>query len=490
MLPPDIELINSLIDTEGIYQNAPSGYMSILADGTIVKINITLLAWLLYGEEEILYRMKFSDLLSKGGLIHYEMFFRPMMSINGNIKELNYEFVRKNGTTFPALINGNGIMDKDGKLILTNLVLTDITQRNRYEKELLKAKNIASDEKKRFELLADLSPDMIWTVDNEGVVTYVNRFTLQYFRLAAADRNTEILFNKIHPADKKIILRKWLQHDAGDGFKVNIRLTNNRKDFEWFGISVTPFNNDLNKIKWFGTCASINEHVVAMQRKDEFIQVAGHELNTPVTILKTYLHLIEMSDLPAPLPSYIAKCISTLNNLRFLIATLLNVSVINSGQLHLEVSEFSLNGLLEEIIEQLNSSVTTHSILSELPVEEVCVKADKKRLMQVIINLVNNAVKYSAASSSVILRSLVNELDSTVTISVQDFGMGISAEDQEKIFEKYFRTSAATSSKGLGLGLYITQNIIAAHDSKLTVTSTVGEGSVFSFTLPCTIKTT
>lgn len=489
MLPHDSELITSLIDTEAIYQNAPSGYISILADGTIVKINATLLTWLLYSEEEILYRMKFSDLLSKGGLIHYEMFFRPMMSINGNIKELNYEFLRKDGTHFPALINGKGIRDKDGKLLLTNLVVTDITQRNLYEKELLKAKNIANEEKKRFELLADLSPDMIWTADNEGKITYANRCTLQYFELAPNDATISLLLSKIHPADKKLILQKWAQRNVVTGnFRMNVRLKGSNKDFEWFEISITPFDNDVNNIKWFGTCININTHVLAMERKDEFIHMASHELNTPITILKTYLQLVELIELPIPVPSYIAKCISTVNNLQFLIATLLNVSVINSGELRLDISEFSLNSLLKEIIDQLKSSVKTHAIISKLASEEIYVKADKKRLMQVIINLVNNAVKYSPGSPSVILKSSVNTTSSEVNVSVQDFGMGIARGELERIFEKYYRAATATTMKGFGLGLYISQSIMIAHHSQLQVTSTLNEGSVFSFSLPCVAK--
>jgi PAS domain S-box-containing protein len=158
---PDQDLLASLVDTEFIYQNSPSGYLSILPDGTIIRLNHTLLNWLGYGEAEILYQKKFVDILSKGGGIHYEMFFRPMITVNGNIRELNYEILRKDHSSFPALISGQGIYDKSGKLQAVTLSITDITQRNLYEKELLKAKEQAKSEKERFENLAEMSPEMI-----------------------------------------------------------------------------------------------------------------------------------------------------------------------------------------------------------------------------------------------------------------------------------------------------------------------------------------
>ena len=104
---PDQDLLASLVNTEHIYHNAPSGYLSILPDGTIIRLNRTLLNRLGYNEEEVLYHKKFPDLLSKGGRIHYEMFFRPMITINGNVKELNYEIIKKDGSSFSALLNGN-----------------------------------------------------------------------------------------------------------------------------------------------------------------------------------------------------------------------------------------------------------------------------------------------------------------------------------------------------------------------------------------------
>lgn len=482
---PDHDFLASLVDLELIYHHAPSGYFSLLPDGTIIRLNQTLLNWLGYDEEEILYKKKFSDLLSKGGRIHYEMFFRPMITINGNIKELNYEIIRKDGSSFPALINGNGIYDKDGNLQAVNLVITDITQRNLYEKELLKAKQLANSEKERFQYLAEASPEMIWTLNAAGQLTYANKRVLEYFNCPFKDLEIKVIFRKLHKTDKIKLLRKWLNaKDSKKNFITVVRLENDELTYEWFEVNVIIVHKDVNNIKWFGTCINVDEHVNAINRKDDFINMASHELKTPVTVLQSYLQLMERYDLPGPVKGFVAKSLDTLKNFQFLISSLLNVSVINSKELTLSLSVFSLNDLLQSTLEQLKHTISSHQLVVELEKQEVKVEADMERISQVIINLINNAVKYSPNTSSVIIKLIYNPETSTAEIRIRDFGVGISSADLKKIFDRYYRVQVQKSKPGLGLGLYISQNILHSHGSRLTVESESGKGSTFSFSLP------
>lgn len=481
---PDHDFLASLVDLELIYHNAPSGYLSLLPDGSIIRLNQTLLNWLGYKQEEILYHKKFSDLLSKGGRIHYEMFFRPMITVNGNIKELNYEIIKKDGSTFPALINGNGIYDKDGKVQAINLVITDITQRNLYEKELLKAKERANSEKERFEYLAESSPEMIWTVNASGQLTYANQRVLQYFNLSVKDLEIKAIFSRIHKTDKIKLLRKWLnENDNGKNFTIVIRLENDRLTYQWYEMNVIIAHKDTRDIKWFGTCMNVDEHISAISRKDDFINMASHELKTPVTVLQSYLQLMELYELPGPVKDFVTKSLGTLKKFQFLISSLLNVSAINSRELALNLSVFSLNNLLESVSEQLRHTISTHQLILESEKEEIKVKADMERISQVIINLVSNAVKYSPGASSVIVKLVYHRETSKAEISIRDFGVGISSEDVSKIFGRYYRVELQKSKPGLGLGLYISQNILHSHGSALTVESEAGKGSTFCFSL-------
>lgn len=479
------DLLASLVDPNFFYNNAPIGYLSILNDGTIVKLNQTLLSWLGYMEEEILYTKNFTHLLSKGGSIHYEMFFRPIIKVNGNVKELNYEIIRKDGSSFPALISANGIYDKESNLVAVTIGVTDITQRNLYEKELLKAKQIAESEKERFEHLAESSPKMIWTVNAGGRLTYFNKKIEEYFKLKGTQVETKTIFNYVHPVDKIKLLKKWLEATTeGNGISIAVRLLDKDSNYHWFEVNVINSKKGFNEFKWFGTCSSIDEHINAMKRKDDFINMASHELKTPVTILQSYLQLMELYPIPDKVREFVSKSISTLRNFQFLISSLLNVSVINSGKLTLNPSVFSLNNLLEFTIDQLKHTTSTHQLITEIEASQIMVNADMERIAQVIINLVSNAIKYSPDANSIVIKLNFNNGKSKAQICIRDFGVGIPGEDKDKIFERYYRVEGEKTKPGLGLGLYISQNILLSHGSRLTVESELGKGTSFCFSLP------
>jgi two-component system, OmpR family, sensor histidine kinase VicK len=137
------------MDPERLYHQAPCGYITFLADGQIIKVNQTLLNWLGYSEEGLVHEKKFGDLLSKGGQIHYEMFFRPMLKVSGTVKELSYELLTKEGTVIHVLFGAIAIKDEKGELLAINGILTDNRDRRKYEQDLLLARKRAELEKKR-----------------------------------------------------------------------------------------------------------------------------------------------------------------------------------------------------------------------------------------------------------------------------------------------------------------------------------------------------
>jgi len=139
--------IKELIEesAEDLYENAPCGYVSTLPDGTIVKINQTLLTWLGYRREEVLHQKKLQNFFPIGGRIFYETHHAPLLGMQGGVSELNYDFTRKNGSCFPALINSVQLKDEGGKPLLNRSTVLDITERKRYEKELLLAKKRAEE---------------------------------------------------------------------------------------------------------------------------------------------------------------------------------------------------------------------------------------------------------------------------------------------------------------------------------------------------------
>lgn len=488
--PINKEFLESLIDLEALYQNAPCGYFSFLPNGTIIKINKTLLTWLGFKEEEILHVKKITDLLSKGGAIYYEMFHLPLLKLQGQVNELNYNIHRNNGSSFPALVNSSTLKNEANEITAINATIYNITDRKKYEIELLEAKKTAEAEKNRFEILANLIPEIIWTASLDGTLDYVNQRFYSYFDFRDKTLNPEKILSLIHPQDRKKCLRAWIStvHWEKD-FQIELRLENRFNGYQWHLIRAVPYRDQHTTIvKWFGSCTNIHENVIALQRKDEFINIASHELKTPITTLKAYNQLLARGSMDNHSRLFIERSASTLSNLEFLVSSLLDVSQINSGYFSLNYSTSSLREIIKNSIELVTFSYPSYQIIEEFNfIEDVQIHADKQRITQVMINLLSNAIKYSPEADKVIVRVRKSENGQTVKIEVRDFGQGIPPEKINLIFEKYYRVSDTKNNNrvsGLGLGLYIIQNIIQLHGSTIFVESQLNEGSTFYFSLP------
>jgi len=222
------------------------------------------------------------------------------------------------------------------------------------------------------------------------------------------------------------------------------------------------------------------------QRKDEFISIASHELRTPVTSLKGFTHILQrrftkQGDEQAL--HFLAHMDTQLDKLTKLITDLLDVSRIQIGKLPFQEEPFDLTLLVQESVENLQAGTQTHQLLCERT-GSALVYGDKDRLGQVLINLLTNAIKYSPDADKVLVR--VSTDQHTATVSVQDFGIGIAESHHEYIFERFYQVSdpMEKTSPGLGIGLYISNEIVKRHHGRLWVESTKGHGSTFSFTLP------
>jgi PAS domain S-box-containing protein len=484
--PINKELLASLIDAEALYHNAPCGYVSFIPDGTVVKINQTLLTWLGYTAEEVLYQKKFPNFITRGGNIHFEMFFRPMLGVSGSVKELSYELVTKDGFAFPVLLGAVTVKDEKGSIMAINAILTDNTDRKRYEKEILQAKRFAEAEKKTFQFLADLIPEMIWTATPDGKIDYVNQRFIQYFNLPDKNFSLNTILSKIYAEDRKKFIVTWTNKiRSGEDLFIELQLENGQNEFEWHLVKANAYVNEENQlVKWFGSCSNINDHRRALKQKDEFISIASHELKTPVTSLMATLQLLDrIKSAPSPkmLPGLIEQANRNVKKVNVLIADLLNVSQMNEGQLHLNKSWFNMSELIGGCCQHVRMGGKYELMTSGD--EQLQVFADEGRIEQVVINLVNNAVKYAPDSKRITVA--LEQTGQELKVSVTDEGPGITAEKIPHLFDRYYRVDSAGSKySGLGLGLYICSEIIKKHQGRIGVNSLPGKGSTFWFTLP------
>ena len=222
------------------------------------------------------------------------------------------------------------------------------------------------------------------------------------------------------------------------------------------------------------------------KQKDDFIAIASHELKTPLTSIKLFVHLLQSYHKKSKDEKSILisdKISTQVDKLTSMMSSFLNVYSIQTGKLDTHKVHFSIDDMIREEVEIFQYTTETHLINIKISAHTE-VFADKEQISQVITNLLTNAIKYSPAADKIIVRASKNAGD--ITVSVQDFGMGIAKDQQEKIFERFYRTDGKREKgiKGLGLGLYIASETLKAHGGKMWVESKIGEGSTFFFSLP------
>jgi signal transduction histidine kinase len=220
------------------------------------------------------------------------------------------------------------------------------------------------------------------------------------------------------------------------------------------------------------------------KKKDEFIALASHELKTPLTSVNAYLQFLQRNlSNDEKNKQLTVKALQQVGKLSALIGDLLDVSKIESGKLPLLFGTFDILDLLKEVVEMMQYGNLTHKIKINCILNQLSVYADKQRIEQVITNLISNAIKYSPNTDRVIIT--ISETETEAIVSVQDFGFGIRQDQQVHVFSRFYRAAdLAPYISGLGIGLYISEDIISRHNGTLSVQSKYGIGSTFSFKIP------
>ena len=247
------------------------------------------------------------------------------------------------------------------------------------------------------------------------------------------------------------------------------------------------YDQQGNPLSLNGTLRDITEQKKEEQRKDDFMGMVSHELKTPITSLKIYLQVLQREAAKTENISQqnmLEKSLKQVDNMTGMINGFLNVSRLDSGQLHLEKTSFDFHSLFSEIEDELQSTITTHHFDFKAS-EPILVCADREKISQVLHNLIGNAIKYSP-NESVITIAYEPTGNDSLKVSVEDQGKGISEDDQHRIFERYYRIKDSNSGSiaGFGIGLYLCKEIVELHNGSVEVQSKLGSGTVFNFYLP------
>lgn len=393
--------------------------------------------------------------------------------------EVRYK--NKNGRYHWFYIQGEPVRNESNKIDKWVGACIDITDRKIAEENL----RLTSE---RFRLLADALPMFVWTTDAEGNLTYINKAESEFTGLTLEELKKKDWLEMIHPDDYDENL--WLWKHAlknGENFECERRIRRKDGVYRWRLTRAVPqYDIHGNLQSWLGAGTDIHELHELDEQKDLFIAMVSHELKTPITSIKGYVQMMQQK-YSANDDAFLINALATVNKqigrTTKLISDLLDVSKIKSGRLPLHKEEFVLNNLVQEMINEVHHLNTIYQF-HFLEEANALVFADRERIGQVLINLLTNAVKYSPRNKEIKIKTFVT--NECISVSVEDFGIGINAHDQKKIFEQFYRVEGTNESKfsGFGIGLFIASQIVQKHNGSITVQSNPGKGSVFSFSLP------
>ncbi len=403
-------------------------------------------------------------------------------------------------------------LDMDGGVALS-LILTDLTtqkanqlqlqlqneqlevtqnlvakQNDELEATVKERTNDLSISREHFKLLADNITQITWTNLPNGDINYYNQRWYQYTGLTFEETKERGGQFVVHPDDIEETVAKFTTAlQTGTIFEVENRYRRNDGSYRWHLNRAMPLRNETGEIVfWIGTATDIEDQKRELERKDEFIGVASHELKTPLTSLKGYLQLItsqSRDSLSPVMKNYLDRANTSIYKLQHLIDDLLDVSKINAGRLNYTLETVDLGTVVASCIENAVHIYPHFEFEFHNGIEPI-VKGNAERLEQVIMNLVSNAVKYSKDDKRVVIKMKV--LENWVRVSITDFGIGLRKEQQKRIFDRFYRVEEDKKYliSGLGMGLYISAQIINTHGGTIGVESELGKGSTFYFELP------
>lgn len=330
--------------------------------------------------------------------------------------------------------------------------------------------------------------DAIFITNTQGIIEYVNRAFVKmtgYSKEEAVENTPRMIKSGFH--DEDFYRNLWSTVMAGETFREV--MVNRRKDGGLFYAdhTISPLKNAKGEVTHFvASWKDITKQIEAERHKDEFIGLVSHELKTPLTTLKTYAQILKKQardEKQGSMEERLDRMDAQVDKLNKLINNLLEITRLEVGNLSLILKPLPLGSLIEEVIETFKLTHDKYRFKTN-GTDDIEVLGDRGRLEQVLINLISNAVKFSTGKKVVEVEVEVKK--NMAVVAVVDYGLGIPETQQKRLFERFYRVSGKRFDQipGLGLGLYLSYEIIKHHQGEMWVESEPKKGSRFFFSLP------
>ena len=354
----------------------------------------------------------------------------------------------------------------------------------------LSAEEASQRSEEYFRLLVENSSDIITILNRDATVRYNSPSFERILGYSAQEFSGKYSLNLIHPEDRALLLENLKKSPLGSAgnFSVEYRLMH--KDGNWRifeGVATNLIDHPLIGGIVINS-RDITERKNLEQLKDEFVQTVSHELRTPLTIIREGVSQVLdgiHGELTEKQRKFLGSAIKNMDRLGHIIEALLDVSKLEAKKMELEYEETDVAALVREVAHSCKP------IAEKKGLHLTCRSAgssntaliDKGKVIEVLINLVNNAIKFTEKGS---IEMAVKDCGLEIECRISDTGIGISKENLPRVFRKFqqFGNTAGAGEKGTGLGLAICKGIVELHGGKIKVESQTGEGSCFSFILP------
>jgi two-component system sensor histidine kinase VicK len=396
---------------------------------------------------------------------------KAMVYVKNILKEIYFNFVYQ------------PLKNPDGATSSVMVVATDVSEQVKARKELEKAKDT-------IDLAIQTSAIGIWTADlGTDLLTFSEQARLVH---GLTDGTQLSLKESSQLIQEEFRERVWanIRHAVHTKTNFNEEYWINPMNGgqpRWIRSNGKAYYNEQGKPVYIsGTILDLTEQKLDDMRKNDFISMVSHELKTPLTSLTALVQMLaakankngdEFST------GALERANKQVKKMNAMINGFLNISRLESSKIQLNKKCFNLVELIQDVIEELTLTISTHQIYL-IPNEPVSVIADYDKIVSVFTNLLTNAVKYSPKGRKVEVS--YQKIENQVRVSVKDEGMGIQPKNRQRLFERYFRVDNDESRdiSGFGLGLYLSAEIIKRHEGLIWVESESGSGSTFSFSLP------
>jgi PAS domain S-box-containing protein len=441
-------------------------------DLTILKVNEALTDLLGYRAEEI-EGTKIMDYACEAFKHHWSDLQEAMWKHGKPSFKLDACIVKKDGSL--AWVHVTTIRFENAGVSYAFTVLDDFSYRKSFEES-----------EKRLRMALHYSKMAVWELDtnSDQIIHSEGLDNIFGYHNRNIRWDKKILLNQFIPEDRDKFNHLLDQLGADSTLSFEARFKTPEGLIKWVYLQGKAEDEpDGKPEKILGTIYDITKEKLAERHKDDFISIASHELRTPITALKASLQLMDKINQTgsSKFTSLVQQANRSMNKISVLIDDLLNASNINEGQLQLKSTRFKISSAIDECCHHVTAA-GAFNIIVEGDIEAE-VTADSERIQQVVVNFVNNAMKYAPASKDIHIR--VTQEEEGIKVSVSDHGPGILDDKIPYIFDRFYRADISGGQySGLGLGLYISAEIIKKHKGRIGVYNDEQGGSTFWFTLP------